>query len=489
MTADPTTMTKRSGRPAVALFWILATLAGLGLRLALLPLSPEWGYMPDHDDFVRWGIQATDEGVLTLYDKPPERHFLNVKDGDEWVIRQRNLDRLCNYPPAAVYLLYGSGALFKAVSDDERLINTTTSRAVFAIWSILADFILAAGCAAVVALYRSGWTARLTYLIVLLLPPLWWDSVVWGQVDSWVLAPAVWMLRAMITRRWIVAGVLFGLMAALKTQAILFLPLWGLAIVTTRQFRRPLIGVGVAAVTLIVISLPFDLHSGLTWFEKSYTANFGEYKSFTTLKAFNIWYVDALIHDSTNAERALLGVDRLQWGFSLLLVAMAASFALFWRRYRGDARGLLLWAPLSLVLMVMLPTQVHDRYLILALPFLVIVAMLQPRFWPGLALLTLVAMTQVTWPRWQLSDVGAWERYRAAQMQDVPADAEPPAGFSRMLFNTRVRIHRNRERTVALEWLACIMALCGAAGVVRAGLSRDALAEQSPIPSDPVLIG
>ena len=81
---------------------------------------------------------------LSLYDHPPARQACRVWDDGKWKLVHRTLDRLCTYPPLSAYLLWGSGKVFVAVSDD-RIINTTTSRAVFASWVIVGDFVLALG--------------------------------------------------------------------------------------------------------------------------------------------------------------------------------------------------------------------------------------------------------------------------------------------------------------------------------------------------------
>lgn len=196
---------KQKQQPAAAaaspgLGWSLGpglTLAALILRFALIPASYTV-YTPDHDDFVRWGIQATDRGVLTLYDEGgPPRHPMRIWRQGAWHEVERGLDRVCNYPPGSAYLLYGSGILFDAFSSD-RLINTYTSRATFAVWAIIGDIVLAAGVAAIVGLYCSRMAKWSAYALLLFLPPFWWDSVVWGQMESVVLAPLVWMVYFML---------------------------------------------------------------------------------------------------------------------------------------------------------------------------------------------------------------------------------------------------------------------------------------------------
>ena len=495
-------------------------------------------YPGDHDDFVRWGIQATDRGVLSLYDEKPAPHDMRVWDKQKyvWGDTRRGFDRLCNYPPLSVYLLYGSGLAFRALSServvavsqkglvledgelvpvgvrsqgnkveavypergawrdddgehqlggsssavlDRRLINTPASLGTFLSWSIVGDLLVAAGCAALVSLFRPGWAPRLTFLLALLLPPLWWDSVVWGQMDSVLLAPAVWMLYAMVRERWLVAGVLWGIAFGLKPQAILFIPLWGFALFTARSYWRVLAGGLLAVAVFFVIGLPFTLHSGLAWFDESYRKNFALYADKTTLKAFNLWYLHLLLSDSLDAQARLLGLTRSSWGKLFLLLGLLASFLYALRYWRHDRRALVLWTMFSVLLFVMVPTEVHERYLILVLPFLGIATALTWKLWPALILLVFVMVGQLSWPLWLRSGRGQWPEIRAsvtATFQSENAgrpgsDEQKQAALNRILDGRYQDYRKLHQKTATNEWTFTICALLAAAVIVAALLT------------------
>jgi hypothetical protein len=472
-------------------FWIVIPALALLFRVGLI-VAPLWRANPlpvfagmlypgDHDDFVRWGMQATDRGVLTLYDEPPAPHDLRFwdKTNHRWNTGQRGFNRVCNYPPLSAYLLYASGLVFRAISRD-RLINTPASLGTFEFWSILGDFLVAWGCAALVALFRPGWAARLTYALVLFLPPLWWDSIIWAQTDSILLAPAVWMVYLMLHRRWLLAGVLWGIAFGLKPQAILFIPLWGYALVTTRPYWRVLAGALAAAAVLFLVTLPFTLHSGWAWLVRSYIANlFAVYSNLTTLKAFNVWYLHLLLADSINAQAKWLGLTRGNWSKVLLLAALLATFVFTVRRWGQDRRGLVLWTVLSLLLFMMLPTEVHERYLILVLPFLGVAAALTWRMWPGLLLLLVVMMGQLSWPLWLRSGRGQWPELRDGIVQrfneeigtrQVSAEQKRQA-LEQVLarqYNSYRELH---AQTAGREWTFTLCALAGSAAVLAAYLT------------------
>lgn len=473
-----------AGRPW---FWIAVSLAALGLRVVLVLARGSTIYTSDHDVFVRWGIQITDRGLLSVYDEPPPRWNLRERDtrSGAWRIKPRPIDPVCNYPPAAVYLLGVSGYVFRAVSAD-RLINTTASMLVFTSWSMIGDLLVAAGCAAIAALYHRAWVPRLVYVLMVLAPPLWWDSVIWGQMDTVLLAPCVWMLYALLRQRWLAAGLLWGLALSFKPQAVLLVPVWGYALLTARPAWRTVAGAVVAAATVMILALPFTLHSGWTWARLCYLDPvFQTFADQTTLRAFNLWYLDLLLTNSVDAGALYLGISKSTWGKVLLIAGLAGGLAWTWRRWRKDPRGLIVYAALSLLLFVMLPTKVHDRYLILALPFLVSAATFTRRLWPGLLLLTIVLMAQLSWPLWLPMARGIWSqeqaslsrRYEASVATQPAAVRERLPTLENIVAASEARYQQMLDKTLVTEWLFTLLGLLGA------GLCVGGLATWRPPPA------
>ncbi len=456
--------------------WLVLALgvsaAALAWHIILLPGSLTFGTPGDHDEFVRWGMQAVDQGLVTLYDRPPPRHDWRVWHRGAWHVEQHAFEQVCNYPPLSGYLLYVSGLVFEALSSD-RLINTVTSHACFSSWSILCDFIVAAGCAALVGLFRPGWPARLTYLVALFFPPFWWDSVVWAQMDTVLMATVVWMVYAMLRGRWLVAGVLWGLAFAIKPQAVLLIPLWGYALVTARPRRRVVLGGLLAGLTLLVVALPFLMHSGWAWLRYSYVHNLSpEYGDETTMSAFNVWYVDVLRTDSLSASARWGPLTKSLWSKIFLLTGLVGGFGLAVWRWRHDRRGLILWAALSLLLFMMLPTAVHERYLLLVLPFLGVGAVLLPsRLMAGFVLLSIVAFAQVTWPAWKPVPAGSWPDIEKEMTYIWAVERKTPAGqrrppFQLWVHQARLDYLQDRARTSPFEWTFTVLALVGTAATV-----------------------
>jgi hypothetical protein len=461
------TIAERSPEPA---FYLGITAAGIAVRVVMVLLSARYGFAEDHDDLARWGIQATDDGVLTLYDRPAPPARMQIWSEGKWEPAIRELDRLCNYPPLCAYLLWISGEVFTGVRPD-RLVNTTASRASVAGWSFVFDVLLAAGCAALAARLARGRGARSAYTVALLAPPFWAVSSLWGQVDTWVLAPAVWMVWAMTAGRWGWAGVLFGLTAALKPQAAAFIPVWVMAVVVTRPAWKPLASLVLAAATLNLVALPYTLHSGATWWRVSYQANLFEHsKGMTTLMAFNLWYIDCLFTRSIDETARWWGVSKAFWGQAALGVTLLGGF--FWtvRRFRRVPECFVVWTMLAMLAFVMVPTRVHDRFILLVLPFLIVVASARRALWPGTIILLAAATGQVTWPQWLSASSADWELFEKTQTQKYEESlaAMPAAERARQPPLAEV-LRPYREDWLArsrfsrpLEWILTILSLSGA---------------------------
>ena len=424
-------------------------------------------------------MQAVDQGVVTMYDHPPPRqpHALWDSTTRRWVVGERALNRICNHPPAAAYLLWASGAIHRVV-EPNRLVNTVRSHAVFSLWGILADVVLAWGCAAIVSLLRGRTAADLTLATILFLPPLWWSTCIWGHpLDSVMAAAAVCMVLLTVRGRWLAAGCLWGVCFGLKTQALLFAPLWLFACIAVADRRRQILLGGLSAIgVLTALSTPFMVHSGLAWLRCAYLGNLVDspYSALTTLKAFNLWYLDLLIGGSADAGATALGVTKNTWGVTAALLGLGICLAVAVRRWKNNSRALPIVATLGLVVPLMTATQMHERYLLIALPYLVVSAALTKRFLLPAVLLSCVAMAQITWPHWLSTPPGGEVAIRheireeyARALQDRPQTVE----FEPLeLREERAVGHYRMQRTRTAGWelMLTTLALAGFALTLRA---------------------
>lgn len=111
--------------------------------------------------------------------------------------------------------------------------------------------------------------------------------------------------------------------------------------------------------------------------------------NFTTLNAFNFWSLwttpqtGMFIPDS---DTFLLGVSSRIWGGALFIGGYVLMVCLYWRRM--NERMLILSCVASTLLLFMLPTRVHERYLFPAVMFAALAAGIVPRLRPMYAILS-----------------------------------------------------------------------------------------------------
>ena len=430
---DPDGWTAGSTRRRVGRAVWLAFGIGTALRLLLIPFSspeyslPFWdtyGWPADHANYVQWARQATSSeyGLFTIYTVPPEQEIkVRLSYGEDYVHHGNR--EIANYPPLGIYLVYLEGLVHRWL-DPELTANTALARAIFDLFAFIGDILLAWGVWVLAGSMFGRRVAAVAFAVVYLMPPIWLDSCWWGQTDSWELAPMVWILWAMGRRRWLLAGFLWGILLALKPQGILLAPVWVFAwgaVLTPgwrrcfpenppRDARKIVLAVVLAIVVLNLTALPFWLTTGDAWLQQSYLRNLREEAPYTTMRAFNLWLIDLLLHYDADVTVTLAGLSKDAWGKLLLIAGIVLSAMLAWRARLPVNQRIVVFTGLWLLAAVMLPTRVHERYIVMCLPFLVIVAAGMKRLWPGVIGLIVVGCFQLCSYHWLIVSADAWTR-------------------------------------------------------------------------------
>ncbi len=455
--------TESRGRTVLVI--ALALLAGVAARVALVAIAPRHAFVGDHVDYVCWGRQAAARGVLDLYTSPPGNcpSFIYI-DGSRRFMASGSEQRL-NYPPLAAYIFWLDGKLH-AVLDPAQNANTVTSRAVYAIPTALAEIVTASGTAALVRLFASPAAAATAFGLTLLAPPLLVDGPFWGQTEAWILAPAVWMVWAMARGRWLLAGALWGVALGLKPSGLLFGPLWAYAFLFRRERTRVVLGGIVALAVLNLAALPFWLSSGSAWLSVTYLENYVYDLHWTSMMAFNVWYIDQLLTERSDSYAPLLGMRRDLWGHVFLALGLLTAFVVArrWER-RNPSRAVLGILPLATMVVlaaIALPTRVHSTYSTFTVPFLIATAFLLPATWPSAAVMVVAATLQIL----------SWHWGNLLVVHLMENEHELPAA---RYAERRAMRARDRPR----EWALTLVSL-GAAASVFAGVASATRERESP---------
>jgi hypothetical protein len=376
-------------------------LLGLALRLVLVPIA---GSQQDNLDFQRWGVSAVAEGFGDLYTR---REAL-----------------VLNYPPAYLYILALDGWAHRALTHaaGRPWPPAALDPAFFMLQKlnpIAADLATAVLLAGVVRRRLGPGRALAGAAAYALNPALIYTSGYWGQADGVVLGLLTAAFLAVAARRPLLAGALLGLAVATKPQAALFVPFLGLYLwagaggqgpgvsdqgsgagsyalrIThpvsrfTFHVSRILLPALAGAAVIVALMAPFWFGGSGARVLEPYTRAVGHF-TLVALNAFNGWWLLYGEQAGGVEDRTVLlaGWTARQLGLALLAGALLGIGGLLaralWRarletegaQWRGYAAALA-WAAAALAFFY-LPTQVHERYALYALPPLVLAALWRP---------------------------------------------------------------------------------------------------------------
>jgi len=301
----------------------------------------------------------------------------------------------CDYPPLVPYLLTLVEASRRALRAPEIGALSVT---LVKLPSLLVQV------AAVPLLWRAlrgPWgekRALLAAVLVAVSPALFVNTAAWGQFDVLLAAFMVAALVALLRDQPVWAGVAMGFALATKLLAIVPVPLFALW-VARRQGMKTLARAAAAGLAVVLLlALPHVLGGAGKAVAKAYGGAVNYYP-FRTGEAYNGWYLLDRYDTSVRGLPAPLARrdDRPALGpltFRHLGLAALAAYSFFllaalWRRCTPYT---LLWSTaLQLFAFFMLPTQVHQRYVVPAAAVLALLAPLSPRGLVLFAGLTLTA--------------------------------------------------------------------------------------------------
>ena len=213
--------------------------------------------------------------------------------------------------------------------------------------------------------------ALLCFFLYTLNPVVIFDGSIWGQIDGLLTLFLFLSAYFLIEKKNLIGSVFFWSIAFLiKPQSVAVLPAFLLAILLRKFKWKEIFLAGVTgASTIILLSWPFFTDNPIFGLPQQ-IIKMGNYYSYTSVYAFNIWsWVGFWKSDTT----AFWGITLSNWGTILLI--SSAIFALINYRNKLDKKAnyYLLFAILSLSFFVF-PTKVHERYLFPFFAFLLTAA-------------------------------------------------------------------------------------------------------------------
>ena len=342
---------------------ILIVLAlGLALRLIIAYLLPGSGFKVDLGAFRFWASELATHGPWGFYDR----------------------DFLHDYMPGYMYVLWLVGIVGQVTGGVGDLIKIPPILADLVIGYLVYSMVLELGGRRAMALGGA--------LLAVLNPISWFDSVAWGQVDSFGVVFLLLGLRELWRDRPERSAVYTVIAAMIKPQLGILVPL--VAIVVIRRALWPdggggdpertgnprrIVTTGLAGVaTAVVMSIPFGLTP--VGFFRQLLSTGGTYP-FTTVNAYNPWALlpsdignspaatggwicdaaKAFAHDDCGWGTAFIGpFPAIVVGTALLIGVFAVVLAVAARR--PDRLTLLVALAVLALAFFIVPTRVHERY-------------------------------------------------------------------------------------------------------------------------------
>jgi Gpi18-like mannosyltransferase len=370
-----------------------------------------------------------------------------------------------NYPPVFTDIL----SLLNWLGD-----STGTSPYLLMKWpAVLADL----GIAVVIALAGRKWFGEKQALIAasafLLLPISWYDSAIWGQVDSVSMLPMLLAIVFVIDKKpeWSIA--FFVLAVLTKPQGALILlvllpVLIGQFVQRELALKRIATSLAVGLGVFVVVAVPWSLESYVAPYSPiaasipvvgdvlglavQYLSTAGMFPVLTA-NAFNIWAgvgnipLAQQIQDGhvfwLTDEFQILGVPAQAIGGALFLAAAGTVFWMLIKRHSPNQ--VLLGSAALLVAFFALPTRVHERYLAQAFAILAIVWVASNR--RRIALAVLAVASTLNLHAILAADLG---------VETVSATSAPSAGAvgsGSFVANQLVAVTGQPPEFYAIEWV------------------------------------
>jgi Gpi18-like mannosyltransferase len=381
MLPDKIKFKKNNSRKHNRLF-ILIILIGFIIRLFLSIQA----FSGDVNNHISWGKDFVNLGPGGIYER-------------DFIIRYKTMTP--TYPPVSLYLFAASYKLYSEIYNLSWKLNLSyrifpsnfiffmengnTLPAFFKIWSIFSDI----GIAITVYYFVGRILKNKNYKIMIFFssliifnPGLIYNSSYWGQIDSLPLFFVLLSLYLLLFSDKKLLSFLFFTLALLSKQtSIIFIPIFALLYFRKLDLKKTFKGAIMSLFVFFTAFLPFYKNGNIllfpftTYWNKIQTGSGSDY---VTDHAFNLWsLITGLgkIHDSN----IFIFMPFRWWGYLIFFTLFAIILVnLIIKKFNGKY---VLFA-LSLIALssFLFLTRMQSRYIIQAIPFLLLLGAYERKF-------------------------------------------------------------------------------------------------------------
>ncbi|MEK7431546.1 MAG: phospholipid carrier-dependent glycosyltransferase [Cyanobacteriota bacterium] len=265
------------------------------------------GHPTDLTNFKAWAMDVNKKGIFD---------FFQPKPVGTW----------CDYPPGYIWILYFFGKLYSFIDPNFTNWFGSVFSAFIKFPAILCDVINVYLIYFLSKRYVPSSIAIASATIYAFQPAVFYESAVWGQMDSVTLTFLILSVIFMIDKKYDLAILMTAINCMIKPQGILLIPLLTFVTLYNKEFKKFILGTlyGIAYVFIITLPITRDFFNVVPWLYEHYVAQADLYP-FSSIQAFNIWSLTGMWKEDS---RTILGISHKIWG--LLLYMGAYAFACFY---------------------------------------------------------------------------------------------------------------------------------------------------------------
>lgn len=370
-------------------FWIILGLflGALILRLALTNVMH--GHPTDIRNFKLWSMHAAQHSFADFYQSVDPENGI-------WA----------DYPPLYILVLWFVGKFYLLLQPSFEHWTGPLFTLIVKMPAIFADL----GCMAlfivILRRYIPLRQACFAAFIFAVHPAVFYESAMWGQIDSVTLLLQLAAILLLIRKDYAAAILVTTLNILVKPQGLILMPFILALTVYRRQWMHLLAGlVSSALVTFVLTALFVPIRQIPDWLWQQYASQADLY-AHSSIQAFNLWSLSGMWQ--SDVSRGIFGIgggapawiwQHKTWGLILFSIAYAAGLLYFWYHDRQAERsdeehGVLIWhvSTFLMIAFFLLPTRMHERYLYSGLFLLLGSMLLQRRLAPYFGLFSLTFM-------------------------------------------------------------------------------------------------
>lgn len=348
----------------------------------MLRLLIGMGYFNSFDTYWyrNWAL-ASQNGVFNLYNN-----------------QQINLD----YPPIYVLFLSVTGFFYRFVGNAEA--HNYVQMLFMKSWPIIFDIL--AGVA--IYFYTKKWgnkAAIFASCLWLFSPATIFNSAFWGQTDGLMclcLLLSFWILE----KHPILAAVMFAISGLTKFQCLYFTPVFLYLLFKNYGIKKFLIGIGSAALTVLITFLPFMIATNRPWLFFEVYLNGGNAYPYLTLNAFNIYGIFGLNWVKETTE-LFFSLNYADLNLVLTVLIFVATFVLM---VVSKRKCPFLFSFVLMQSLFLFTTRMHERYQFTVLIFILLATVIykQKEFFNSFIWLTIIITINQAVPMFDWQNGGSF---------------------------------------------------------------------------------